>query len=988
MSYSRSRYDPRLLKGNDEEDAESYDLEQRFHYQSPPQPPRMLFPASSGTSGYHPLPRNDVDADRLYTNEDHTHNEPESSALPRLSDEGRAEAEGEEDGDEHHAPASLLIEQPKVPARMQRSPRRVSWFAPPASQQQAREERKAYRMSREERALWKWINVENMDRFFERVYAYYLGKGRSCIILSKTLNLLTLGFVIGFTTFLVGCVDFHSIKQHHRLADIVIPQCLNRLSPVTSIFLLAFGVFWVLQLLQFLYEIHELNDMYNFFDCLLKIPEVDMQTISWPEVVNRIIQIRENNPTTSRLNPNHPRLNAHDIANRIMRKENYLIALFNKDLLDIAIPLPYFRHRPMLTKTLEWNLSFCILDYVFDEHGAVRVSKLRETNRQQLVEGLRRRFIFMGFVNLIFAPFIVVYLLMFFFFRYFTEYHKNPSSLGSRSYSPFARWKFREFNELPHLFQKRLNSSYPAAVRYLEQFPKEKTVQLCRFVAFISGSFAAVLAVLTVLDQELLINFELSPDKSILFYIGLFGSVFAIARGLIPDETLVFEPELTLKEVVEHTHYLPGVWRGKLHTDEVKQEFSKLFDYKVALFLQEILSVVFTPLILWYSLPKCSEAVVDFFREFTVHVDGVGYVCSFAVFDFKRHGNIQYGAPSEVVDEYYLTKEGKMEKSFLNFKANNPDWEPTDPSGSIYLECLNQLQHQQQHNPHFGSAILSRRRPPYASGQGGDSDGVAADSSMLDTRMVGAGSFAPSGGGGGGTMSVDSILQTQTLPIIGGGAKLGEGGRRQYIQQQQQQQQQQRYPYYLQASRMSTARGGGFAVGMGSSNTNLGGLGVESSRMGGGFDGYRSTYSGNRGGGILRDGGGYRERVGLGLGVGVGGKRFVTDPLGSTGSESMPNEGSGLSQQPEAGSLGEDERMREGAPVSGMEDSFVHAGERFIPGFAFTSNSLSGANPTSSHESSGAGRASEEEVEKREKTAGVIGLLNQLYELNNAVPNL
>lgn len=57
---------------------------------------------------------------------------------------------------------------------------------------------------------------------------------------------------------------------------------------------------------------------------------------------------------------------------------------------------------------------------------------------------------------------------------------------------------------------------------------------------------------------------------------------------------------------------------------------------KISIFLEEVLSIVFTPFILWWSLPKCSDRIVDFFREFTVHVDGVGYVCSFAVFDFDK----------------------------------------------------------------------------------------------------------------------------------------------------------------------------------------------------------------------------------------------------------------------------------------------------------------------------------------------------------------
>lgn len=62
---------------------------------------------------------------------------------------------------------------------------------------------------------------------------------------------------------------------------------------------------------------------------------------------------------------------------------------------------------------------------------------------------------------------------------------------------------------------------------------------------------------------------------------------------------------------------------------------------KIVIYGQELISVLLTPLVLWFSLPKCAPAIIDFFREFTVHVDGLGYVCSFAVFDFQRHGNVK-----------------------------------------------------------------------------------------------------------------------------------------------------------------------------------------------------------------------------------------------------------------------------------------------------------------------------------------------------------
>lgn len=38
-----------------------------------------------------------------------------------------------------------------------------------------------------------------------------------------------------------------------------------------------------------------------------------------------------------------------------------------------------------------------------------------------------------------------------------------------------------------------------------------------------------------------------------------------------------------------------------------------------------------------------------------------------------------------------MSKEGKMEKSFLNFKAAHPEWMPSDPSGSLYLSRMADL---------------------------------------------------------------------------------------------------------------------------------------------------------------------------------------------------------------------------------------------------------------------------------------------------------
>ncbi|KAF9356234.1 autophagy protein atg9 [Mortierella sp. AD094] len=623
-------------------------------------------------------------------------------------------------GTDQEAPASLMIEMNHQEQDQDQDDNAGYWNFGDRARQRFRYKRPG--MNAAELAMWKWVNVENLDNFLAKVYDYYVGKGMYTILLERCLNLLTFAFVIGFSTFLIGCVDYPRLRHSKHLDEVLIPQCFHRLSTGTFLVLLLFATFWIGQLTRLIYDIPDMVDMCNFYTYLLQIPDEDIQSVSWHEVVNRIIKIRDNNPNTTTAatiqTTDTQRLNAHDIANRIMRKENFMIAMFNKELIDLSLPVPLVRNRTILTKILEWSLSFCILGYVFDERGQVRKRFLKDTRRNELVDGLRRRFQFMGLATIIFSPLISIYLMLYFFFRYFEEYHKNPSSIGTRQYTPLAKWKFKEFNELPHLFEARINASYPLAMKYINQFPKEKTILVCRFVAFISGSFAAVLALMTLFDQELLLGLEITSEKTVFFYLGLFGTIMAVSRGMIPDQTEIFEPELLLQEVVEYTHYLPNEWRDKLHTDEVRKQFALLFEYNAVLFLLEFMSLILTPLILGFSLPSCSEKVIDFFREFTVHVDGVGYVCSFAVFDFKRHGNVKYGAPAgSKTEERFVSNEGKMEKSFLNFKQNNPDWEPNDPEGSMYLSKLLETDTRLGHRQHHRHRSGDRVQPPLTWGQ-------------------------------------------------------------------------------------------------------------------------------------------------------------------------------------------------------------------------------------------------------------------------------
>ncbi len=222
--------------------------------------------------------------------------------------------------------------------------------------------------------------------------------------------------------------------------------------------------------------------------------------------------------------------------------------------------------------------------------------------------------------------------------------HDDPSSLHARQFTPFARWRFREFNELEHVFQYRLAKAERAADHYLAQFPPHPLVAtLAKFVLFLAGSVASCLVFISLFDEDWSRGFEVTPGRSVVFWLGILAVVVAVSRGMAGPVFLEdFSPQQAMREVAEHTHFLPEAWRAP-HTPpmRVRDAFVLLYEYRALILLQELLSVLSVPFILLFSLPPRAEAILDFFREFTVHVDGLGYVCSFALFDFQRHGNVK-----------------------------------------------------------------------------------------------------------------------------------------------------------------------------------------------------------------------------------------------------------------------------------------------------------------------------------------------------------
>jgi Autophagy protein ATG9 len=53
---------------------------------------------------------------------------------------------------------------------------------------------------------------------------------------------------------------------------------------------------------------------------------------------------------------------------------------------------------------------------------------------------------------------------------------------------------------------------------------------------------------------------------------------------------------------------MPRHWRGRAHTREVQGAFNGLFQFKAGLLGEEMLSILATPFVLYFSLPRCAGA--------------------------------------------------------------------------------------------------------------------------------------------------------------------------------------------------------------------------------------------------------------------------------------------------------------------------------------------------------------------------------------------
>ncbi|XP_058822812.1 autophagy-related protein 9A [Topomyia yanbarensis] len=538
----------------------------------------------------------------------------------------------------------------------------------------------------------RWNHIEDLDSFFTRVYCYHQKHGFYVMMLQKVFELFQFMFVVLLITYMINCIDygvlFNDKNINHTkvtLSDAMQTpaECAPNLGAIDWLVLMLAGLFWTFRLFKFFYHFVQFWDIKLFFNTALKIDDSDLDNLTWHEVQKRIREVQ----SEIQMSINKEQLTELDIYHRILRFKNYMVAMMNKSLLPSTIQLPFLGNVVCLSQALRYNVGLILFWgpwAPFENNWHLREEFKRSNRRNELGNRLANQIFWVAITNFILSPFIFICQLMYFFFNYVDLIKKEPGTLGIRCWSQYGKLHLRHFNELDHELEARLTRAYRPAVKYMSSFSSPLLTVFARNIAFVCGGVASLIFLLAVYDEDVL------QVQHVFTIFTVLGAASVIARSMIPDENMIWCPEQLLRNVLAHVHYLPASWRGYAHTSIVRDQFEQFFQLKAMYIVNELFSPFVAPFVLLFVLKPKSLDLVDFFRNFTVDVVGVGDVCSFAQMDVRKHGNPDWqitnsaiardsneavNAPIQDNNQYTQGEHGKTELSLVHFTLTNPTWQ-------------------------------------------------------------------------------------------------------------------------------------------------------------------------------------------------------------------------------------------------------------------------------------------------------------------------
>lgn len=536
----------------------------------------------------------------------------------------------------------------------------------------------------------RWHHIQDLDSFFARVYDYHQHHGLVCMALDVLFDILRFVFIVWFTTELRHCIDYSILFADHDNAHVTLldgfrnrTECHQQIKgdSIWVLFLLISAIYGATRTIKLTVRIFHFIDIKNFYHEALGISSEKLDHLSWMQIQKKLLEAQKLNQMCI----HKEELTELDVHNRILRYKNYMISMVHRDILPLSFNLPFIGETTFLTEGLKINIEWLLFGaHAYNPWAPFSSFQLkpqykRRACREERASDLKKRIFYLGIVNLLALPLIFIFQAMWTFFNYLAVIRREPGLLGMRKWSLYSQFYLRHYNELNHQFKERLSRAIKPANRYMESFLSYPLIECAKFISFLCSAVLGVFLILGIIDDDF---FRVEHALSAMTLLGI---ILGITLSLVPDEFFVPLHSELLGIVRDHVHYIPPEWTADPRSSKTQKYFSQLFQMKLSYILEELISPLVTPFILIFKLQYRAPEIVDFLRNYTVDVQGVGDVCSFAQLDTKR----AYTEDTDINQENDRPVTPKTELSLINFSIRHPNWKPPQ-EGQQLLDRIQQ----------------------------------------------------------------------------------------------------------------------------------------------------------------------------------------------------------------------------------------------------------------------------------------------------------
>lgn len=413
------------------------------------------------------------------------------------------------------------------------------------------------------------ISISTLYLYYSaRGYANYIWQYVSSIIITLFMTLITI---------LLFMIDWDIIISCHN------DSCENIFRPlefgldIRTFFIvgnfISSGMLSLWLILHLVIIIPSLHRVHRYIHNMLCIDHNQFRDMKWEQLVTRV------------------GIDSDQAKREICQTDNILVNLVKTQQMDLDFKFGYIKFRVPYTSLTSWLLRIIIQP---NQSGHNIVSWSR----------------YFGILSIIVLPFTCVTVLLYFIMKQSEQLHAKKDYLGPRSWTQYAKTLFRSYNELPHLFDKRMLMASKPANTYLNIFTKSHMKNtISKLVSFLAGGTLTILTILAVLNDNVLISTTLL-GRNLLSYLTLSATIFAISRLLIPDPlNSTHDPIVELNVFSRIVNYRLDEWSGREHYHTTYNVISSFYRYRFVNFMRELLTFLLMPYILLVIIPRNARKI-------------------------------------------------------------------------------------------------------------------------------------------------------------------------------------------------------------------------------------------------------------------------------------------------------------------------------------------------------------------------------------------